>query len=159
MAKPLAEANVCSLKQLTWITSHANRMQIFSGLPSLQHACFFVPVFSLYTFTPSCPLLVGTVTLRYIYVCTLYLKLCNIIRLLLFIPNNYYKYLTTGWWKHLNGTLYHIIFFSGIPMVRLSNFPCLPWLMLLNPVSPVSYFSFHQIVFNRSQVSTVTKSV
>lgn len=116
---------------------------------SLQHACFFVPVFSLYTFTPSCPLLVGTVTLRYIHVCSLYLKLCNIIRLLLFIPNNYYKYLTTGWWKHLNGTLYHIIFFSGIPMVRLSNFPCLPWLMPLSPVSPVSYFSFHQIVFNR----------
>lgn len=89
VAKPLAEANVCRLKQLTWITSHANRMQIFSGLPSLQHACFFVPVFSLYTFTPSCPLLVGTVTLRYIYVCTLYLKLCNIILLLLFIPNNW----------------------------------------------------------------------
>lgn len=56
---------------------------------SLQHACFFVPVFSLYTFTPSCPLLVGTVTLRYIHVCSLYLKLCNIIRLLLFIPNNW----------------------------------------------------------------------
>lgn len=90
---------VCALPELEhcliFLTQFRPRF-FFSGLPSLQHAFFFVPVFSLYTFTPSCPLLVGTVTLRYIYVCTLYLKLCNIIRLLLFIPNNYYKYLTTG---------------------------------------------------------------
>lgn len=173
VAKPLAEANVCRLKQLTWNTSPANRMQksiswvinwcrlaimwadagwtrvcglpelehclifltkflprfISSWLPSLQHACFFVPVFSLYTFTPSCPLLVGTVTLRYIYVCTRYLKLCSIILLLLFILNSYYKYLTTGWWKHLNGTLYQILqwnFHGDIvkfPLFPLVNVP------------------------------------